>query len=130
MWSVFHFMFYVLELTILNLAIVSKINLPWRCLSAFSNLRCTQFKLEKPSTEKLKFKHRDQVFSLILWNSKNTWVCICENKSYIVAPIMAKHASIFCKIPLTRCTNPAFPLFSLIQMKLLPYLFTLRKGFL
>ena len=52
--------------------------------------------LERPSTEKLKFKHLNGVFGmvwdvLIFWDSKSTWFCVCENKSFIVAKIMTKH---------------------------------------
>ena len=43
---------------------------------------------------------------------------------------MAKHANKFGKIPLTRCLNPVFLLFDIIQMELLPFLFTLRNEFL
>ena len=46
-------MFYVLHLVILNSIKVSKIN-----------LQRTQFKLGRPSTEKIKFKHLDGVFEM------------------------------------------------------------------
>ena len=42
---------------------LSKIDLQWGCLPAFSyTFFCKQFKLEKPSMEKLKSKHLDRVF--------------------------------------------------------------------
>ena len=55
--------------------------------------------LERPSTEKLKFKHLNGVFGmvwnvLILWNSKSMSFCVCENKSFIVAQMMTKHANL------------------------------------
>ena len=34
--------------------------------------------------------------ALILGYSKNTWFCVCKNKSDIVATIMKKHANVFC----------------------------------
>ena len=50
-------MFYV-HLTISNIIIVSENNLEWSCLSTFN--------LERPLTEKLKFKHFDGVFGMLL----------------------------------------------------------------
>ena len=67
--------------------------------------------LERTLTETLKFKHLDRVFRLvwnvlILWNSKSTWFCVCENmRTYDAKP------------NLTRCFNSPFLLFNLTQMK-------------
>ena len=49
----FSFMLYVLYLMILNLVIVSKINLQWGCFLIFSYIPCKQLKLERSLTEKL-----------------------------------------------------------------------------
>ena len=54
--------------------------------------------------------------SLILSNSKNKWFCICENISYTVSTIMAKHVNIFGKLALTHCFHSVFLLFNLTQM--------------
>ena len=59
-----HSMFMSFILRILDLVIVSKINLQWSCLLALSYTPCKQFKLERPSTEKLKFKLLDGVFEM------------------------------------------------------------------
>ena len=64
----------------------------------FRTLSGKQFKLERPWMEKLKFKQLNGVFvwnSLISWSSKNTWFCVCENKSYSLSTITTKHANIF-----------------------------------
>ena len=47
-YDVFHSTLYVPRLTILNLIMVSKINLQGSGLPAFSYLLCKQFKLERP----------------------------------------------------------------------------------
>ena len=59
-----HSIFMSFILRILNLVIVSKINLQWSCLLALSYTPCKQFKSERPSTEKLKFKLLDEVFEM------------------------------------------------------------------
>ena len=59
----------------------------------FLTLPSKQLKLKIPSIEKLKLKHLDV---LILWNSKNIWFCVCEDKSYIAVTIMVKYVNIFC----------------------------------
>ena len=46
-WHVFNFLFYSPHPTMLNLIIVTDINLQWGCLPAFSYPPCTQFKLER-----------------------------------------------------------------------------------
>ena len=62
----FHFKYYSLYLTILNLIIISKINLQWSCLPAFSYPPCKQFKLKRTYMKKLNFKHHDGV-SRMFW---------------------------------------------------------------
>ena len=44
--------------------VVSKINLQWSCSAAFSWPPYIQFKSEKPSMEKLNFKHLHEVFGI------------------------------------------------------------------
>ena len=83
----FSFMFYVPYLMILNLVVVSKINLQWGCLLTFY-IPCKQFKLEKSLTEKL--KSSTSVECLEYFDSKNMWFYDCENKPYIVATIIKK----------------------------------------
>ena len=56
MWHVFHFMFYVIILAILDLFRVCKVNLQWSCLPFFAN----SFSWK----EKLKFKYLDGVFKM------------------------------------------------------------------
>ena len=91
-------MFYVLHFTTLNLVIVSIINLQGSCLLVFSYPPLQKFKLERLLTEKTKIsKLQWCVWNVLtLWNSKNTWFCVCESKSYIVAAITTKHANKFC----------------------------------
>ena len=60
----FSFMLYVPYLMILNLVMVSKINLQWGCFLIFSYIPCKQPKLQRSLTEKLKFKHLDGVFGI------------------------------------------------------------------
>lgn len=57
---------FVLHLTILNLTVVSKINLKWPVYQVFSTSSFKQFKLERPEMEKLKSKHFDGVFEIFL----------------------------------------------------------------
>ena len=67
MWSVFHFVFYVLCLMVWNLIIVFKSNLQWSCLPACSfSTRPQLLEVKKPSMEKLKFK-LDGVFGMFLF---------------------------------------------------------------
>ena len=91
-------MSYALSLTILNLTIVSKINIQWSCLPAFSYPPFETIKVGNTfegETKTLMPRWSD-LNVLILSNSKNTWFCVCGNKSYIVATIIKKHANIFC----------------------------------
>ena len=70
--------------------IVSKINLQWSCLPAFSH-----FPLQTISV--LKFKNLDRVFAIFWFGIlKILGFCVCENKSYIVVTIMTNHTNIFC----------------------------------
>ena len=46
--------------------------------------------------------------AFVPWNSKNKWFCVCENITYKVSTIMAKHPNILSKITLNRCFNSAF----------------------
>ena len=96
-------MFYVIHLTILNLFIDSKINLKWSFLPAFHYPLLHTMYVGKTFDGKAKVKTpRWSIWNaLILWNSKNTWFCVYENKSYIVASTMTKHADIFGKVTLT-----------------------------
>lgn len=57
---------FVLHLMILNLTVVSKINLKWPVYQVFSTSSFKQFKLERPEMEKLKSKHLDGVFEIFL----------------------------------------------------------------
>ena len=66
MWSGRHFIFNVFHLTILHLAIVSKITLQQSFYRLFPTLPCKQFKSEWPWTKKLKLKYLHAVFAM-LW---------------------------------------------------------------
>ena len=59
-------MFYALHITISNLFKVSKINLQRSCLPVFPALPYQQLKLERPSTETLKFNNLNEVFGMLL----------------------------------------------------------------
>lgn len=48
----------VLHLIVLNLTIIFKIRLQWKCLPTCSYLPLLKTLIEKPSTKKLKSKHR------------------------------------------------------------------------
>ena len=91
-------MFYVFHLAILNLIIDSKINLKWSFSPAFPY---PLFSFTFDGKAKIKTPRWSVWNALVLWNSKNTWFCVCKNKSYIVATIMTKHANIFGKLTLT-----------------------------
>ena len=66
-WHVFLFMFNALHLTISNLIKVSKINLQRSCFPVFPTLPWQQLKLERPSTEKMKFNHHCEIFGMLLF---------------------------------------------------------------
>ena len=119
MRSCFHFMFNAFHLAILNVITVSKTNLQWSFLPAFSYppLQTIYVGMTLDGKAKIKTPRWIVWTALILWNSKNKWFCICENISYTVSTIMAKHANIFGKLTLTRFLNSAFLLFNLTQMK-------------
>ena len=109
MWHVFHFMFYILHLMILNPSIVFKIvNLHWTCLYLlFHMLPCKQIVLERTSTEKLEFKCLNGMFGMVwFFEILKTFTFVFMK---IVARITKKHANILC-YTLT-CCNPTFLLF-------------------
>ena len=64
--------------------------------SAFSYLPLKQFKLERPSMEKLNSKHINGVFGMFSFFGNPMWLYVCKSKSYIVTTIMTKHANLFC----------------------------------
>ena len=114
MWPVFHVMFYVLHLRILNLIIVSKSNLQWSCLPVFSYLLLQTIYVGMTFDGKVKiYLPRWSVWNaLILWNSKNTLFCVCENKFYIVATIMTKLAVLI--LPFCYLTSPKLSKYPLL----------------
>ena len=109
-------MFYVRYLTILNLIIVSKINLNGAVYRLFPALPCKHFD-RKTKIQTLQWTVCN---ALILWNSKNKRFGV--NKSYITATIMMEHAYIFGKLSLTRLLILPY---DLTKMKQIPFLFTL-----
>ena len=62
----------------------------------FSNLPCMQFKLERPSTEKLKFKHIDGVFGIFWFFDIHKTRGFEFVKIYPIPTITTKHVNIFC----------------------------------
>ena len=69
--------------------------------------------------EKLKLKHLDGVFRLLIFFGilKMSGVIFLRICLILLSKIMVKHANVFRKLTLTRCFNFAFLLFNLIQMK-------------
>ena len=83
------FIFFIF--TIWNQIIVSKNSLQWSCLP--------NLKLERPLEGNLKFKCLDQVWGMLLYFGILKicgFVCLCENKFYIVVTIMAIQANKYC----------------------------------
>ena len=59
----FFIMFYVLDLTTVDLKFL-KLTYNAAVYRLFPTLPCKRFKLERPSTEKLKFYHLDKVYGM------------------------------------------------------------------
>ena len=81
-------MFNVFHLTILNLIIVSKINLHWSCLLSPTLLAKIGMTLnEKPI---IKTPSRSVWNVLVFWSSKNKCFCVCDNIPYTVSIIICE----------------------------------------
>ena len=116
MWYVFHFIYYVLDLTTLNPIKVAKINLQWSCLAAI--LPCKQFMLERASMVKTKFKCLDGVFEMFCF-LEILKICgfVFMKTNLILLQSWQNMPTYFAKLTLTRCFNSTSLFFNLTQVK-------------